>query len=109
MLAACQLTLVDHGGGVEEDVTDAQLGSPERLHSVLAAISCLVLSCHAHLIDITSQSRAAAALQMRLPVVLVNWREAYEDYSVLYLRTHCHHIQRSSFSRLLKPYLLDAI
>lgn len=31
MLAACQLTLADHGGGVEDDVTDDQVGSPERL------------------------------------------------------------------------------
>ena len=74
MLAACQLTLVDHGGGVEEDVTDDQLGSPERLYAALAALSCLMSICHSYLIDITSQSLAAAALQMRLPVVLVSQR-----------------------------------
>ena len=47
--AFCHETDLDHGGASGEDVTEAQDGSPERD------------------MDVTSQPRAAAALQMREP------------------------------------------
>jgi hypothetical protein len=34
MLAVCQWTDSDHGGGVEEAVTEDHVGSPERLGTV---------------------------------------------------------------------------
>lgn len=49
MSAFSQTTDVDHGGGTEDDVTDDQVGSPERE------------------IEVTSQPRPTATLHMRVP------------------------------------------
>lgn len=51
MLALTQFTSDDQVGATGEDVTEDQVGSPERE------------------IEVTCHPRAAAALQMRLPVV----------------------------------------
>jgi hypothetical protein len=63
MSAFAHLTEVDQGGAAGEDVTDDQTGSPERE------------------IDVTSQPRATADLQMRDPAavnVVWCWRSGGE-------------------------------
>lgn len=91
MSAFCQETSLDQEGGVEEEVTTDQVGSPERLVVSDHMICCVQRSVY--LIDVTSQPRAQAALQMRLP--------AYGKSRTRHLgatdqESHCHRIQRSS-------------
>lgn len=70
MFALFQLTFFDHAGAVFSEVTEDQLGSPERLleEVLLALISCFQLVFgQAYLIEVTSQFLATAALQILLP------------------------------------------
>ena len=70
MLALFQLTFFDQAGAVFSEVTEDQLGSPERLRReiLLALLSPLhhILG-QAYLIEVTSQFLATAALQILLP------------------------------------------
>ena len=69
MLALTQFTDSDHGGGVLEDVTADQVGSPDRLRCCqMCVVEMLYRELVAYLMDVTCQPRAVAALQMRLPV-----------------------------------------
>lgn len=70
MFAACHLTLLDHGGGSAEEVTEDHVGSPDRLFGVFS-VGSYEEDHEACLIEVTSQSRAAAALHIRLPVVVL--------------------------------------
>ena len=70
MLALFQVTFFDHEGAVVSEVTEDQLGSPERLGGevLLALLSlCRWVLGRAYLIEVTSQFLAAAALQILLP------------------------------------------
>jgi len=70
MLALFQLTFFDQAGAVVSELTEDQLGSPERLRREVL-LAQLFPFCHrieqAHLIEVTSQFLAAAALQILLP------------------------------------------
>lgn len=71
MSPLAHVTEVDQGGGVDDEVTADHEGSPERLQYVLEYSTLL----HGRgrglsgtdLIDVTSQPRATADLQMREP------------------------------------------
>jgi hypothetical protein len=70
MFALFQLTFFDHEGAVFSEVTEDQLGSPERLgrEVLLALLSlCRLILGQAYLIEVTSQFLATAALQILLP------------------------------------------
>jgi hypothetical protein len=70
MFALCQLTLLDHAGAVDSEVTEDQLGSPERLcrcHVSTLLADALGSPASSYLIDVTSQFLATAALQILLP------------------------------------------
>jgi hypothetical protein len=70
MFALFQLTLLDHAGAVDSEVTEDQLGSPERLcrcHVSTVFANTLGRPAVTYLIDVTSQFLATAALQILLP------------------------------------------
>jgi hypothetical protein len=70
MFALFQFTLLDHAGAVDSEVTEDQLGSPERLCRSFvskAFVEALSLPAATYLIDVTSQFLATAALQILLP------------------------------------------
>jgi hypothetical protein len=70
MFALFQFTLLDHTGAVDSEVTEDQLGSPERLCRSFvskAFVEALSLPAATYLIDVTSQFLATAALQILLP------------------------------------------
>jgi hypothetical protein len=70
MFALFQLTLLDHAGAVDSEVTEDQLGSPERLrgcHVSPVFADALRWPAATYLIDVTSQFLATAALQILLP------------------------------------------
>jgi hypothetical protein len=70
MFALFQFTLLDHAGAVDSEVTEDQLGSPERLCRIFvskAFVEALSLPAATYLIDVTSQFLATAALQILLP------------------------------------------
>jgi hypothetical protein len=66
MSPLAHVTDVDHGGGVDEEVTADHEGSPERLECVTRSIEGASRGV-AYLIDVTSQPRATADLQIRDP------------------------------------------
>jgi hypothetical protein len=66
MFAFCHRTDLDHSGAVGEEVTEDQVGSPERLaQSVLEKKD--ETRGRGYLMEVTSHPRETAALQMRLP------------------------------------------
>jgi hypothetical protein len=65
MSPLAHVTEVDHGGGVEDEVTADHEGSPERLETVQTGVKRRIRKTY--LIDVTSQPLATADLQMRDP------------------------------------------
>lgn len=71
MSAFCHDTSRDHGGGLGDEVTADQDGSPDRLckmRSWTKEQSSCAFSSNAHLIEVTSHPRELAALHILLPV-----------------------------------------
>jgi hypothetical protein len=65
-----QETEDDHGGAVGEEVMLDHWGAPERLEERWLSQLYNVVRREAYDMDVTAQPRWAAALQMRLPVVV---------------------------------------
>jgi len=101
MSALCQLTLLDQGGGLGEEVTADQVGSPDRLGYVSRWTVSSVVLMVAYLMDTTSHSRATAALHILLPSLIISIpgdRELKRMDS--YRESHFLH-KRPAFSLLL--------
>ena len=93
--AFSQKTEDDHGGAVEEEVTELHVGSPERL-GVTSASAGVIQASLSYLIEVTSHPLVTADLHILEPDVEVSLRHHTWGQRAVHLGIHSLHKLQSS-------------